>query len=58
LTAANFRQAAAHARISEQNRANARRVLVEGERVIVVAEDAGVSRQRIYQIVEQVLAQL
>lgn len=44
--------------MSEANRERARRVLVDGERVIEVADAEGVSRQRIYQLVERLLDKL
>ncbi len=58
LTAAAFKRAVGLSRVSAENVARARRVLVDGERVIEVAESEGVSRQRIYQVVERVLAEL
>ncbi|MGH8162189.1 MAG: TrfB-related DNA-binding protein [Gammaproteobacteria bacterium] len=58
LTAAAFKRAVGPSRISDENVGRARRVLVDGERVIEVAESDGVSRQRVYQVVERILAGL
>lgn len=57
LTAAAFDRAAAKTTLSTANLERAREVLVDGRRVIEVADDTGVSRQRIYQIVQQMLAE-